>query len=179
MITRSRAPYVSAPDPSCPVKSEEPPKAAGAKGSSGFLSVENNDQTAERMGQFFAGAGIDYRDVIPWNAYPWFINTNPSTEQLQAGVEPLLRLMGLMPRLRVVLVHGTAADKGWKLFRREHLDLLEERGIVWLSTYHTSRQALQTRDPAERELREAHIRNTCVLGASVMHAHSWPVARRS
>jgi hypothetical protein len=25
MITRSRAPYVSAPDPSCPVKSEEPP----------------------------------------------------------------------------------------------------------------------------------------------------------
>src|ERR1039458_1053388 len=24
MITRSRAPYVSAPDPSCPVKSEEP-----------------------------------------------------------------------------------------------------------------------------------------------------------
>lgn len=109
----------------------------------------------------------------------WFINANPTKEQLQEGVEPLLRLMGLMPRLRVVLVHGTAAGKGWKLFRHEHLDLLEERGIVWLSTYHTSRQALQTRDPVECELREAHIRNICALAASVMHAHSWPLARRS
>jgi hypothetical protein len=34
------------------------------------------------------------------------------TEQLQAGVEPLLRLMGLMPHLRVVLVRDTAAGKG-------------------------------------------------------------------
>jgi len=152
------------------------PKAGGAKGSSGFLSVENDDQTAERMGKFLAGAGIDYRDVIPWNAYPWFINANPNTEQLQAGVEPLLRLLGLMPRLRAVLVHGTAADKGWRLFQREHLDVLEERGIIWLSTYHTSRQALQTRDPVECEMREAHIRNTCALAASVMHACSWPAA---
>src|SRR5664280_2687112 len=31
MITRSRASYVSAPDPSCPVKSEEPPNQADAK----------------------------------------------------------------------------------------------------------------------------------------------------
>jgi hypothetical protein len=155
------------------------PRAGGSKRSSGFLSVENDDQTAERMGQFLAEAGIDYRDVIPWNAYPWYINADPSREQLQAGVEPLRRVMVLMPRLRVVLVHGGSADQGWKLFRREHLDVLETRGIVWLSTYHTSRQALQTPDPVERELREAHIRNTFAVAASVMHAPSWPAAGRS
>jgi hypothetical protein len=112
---------------------------------------------------------------VPWNVYPWYINANPTKVQLLAGVEPLRRLMGLMPDLRAVLVHGTAAEKGWKLFRREHLDLVEQRDIVWLSTYHTSRQALQTTDGVERELREAHIRNACALAASVMRAPSWPV----
>lgn len=83
--------------------------ADGGKGS-GFLSVENDDQNAERMGQFLEGAGIDVRDVVPWNAYPWYINADPTAEQLQAGVEPLRRLIGLMPHLRVVLVHGTAGQ---------------------------------------------------------------------
>jgi hypothetical protein len=62
------------------------PRAGGIRGS-GFLSVENDDPGAERMGQFPDGAG--------------------------AG--PLRDLIGLMPRLRVVLTHGTAAGKGWKL----------------------------------------------------------------
>lgn len=149
------------------------PQAGGDKGS-GFLSVENDDPSAERMGQFFRGAGIDYRDVVPWNVYPWYINANPTTEQLRAGVEPLRQLMGLMPHLRVVLVHGTSAEKGWKLFLREYLDVVERRGIAWVSTYHTSRQALQTPDPVERGYREAHIRNACALAASVLRAPSWP-----
>ena len=127
------------------------PKAGGTKGS-GFLSVENNDASAERMGQFLAQAGIDYAQVVPWNAYPWYINSDPTTDQLRTGVEPLRHLIGLMPRLRVVIAHGTAADKGWKLFPKQNLDLIERRGIVWLSTYHTSRQALQTPDQVEREL---------------------------
>lgn len=35
------------------------PKAGGIKGS-GFLSIENDDPSAERMGQFLREAGIDY-----------------------------------------------------------------------------------------------------------------------
>ena len=35
------------------------PKAGGMKGS-GFLSIENNDASAERMGHFLDEAGIDY-----------------------------------------------------------------------------------------------------------------------
>ena len=117
------------------------------------------------------------RRSSPWNAYPWYINSDPTTDQLLTGVEPLRDLIGLMPRLRVVLVHGIAADKGWKLFLRKNLDLIERRGIAWLSTYHTSRQALQTPDRVERKLREASIRNALVLAASVMRATSWPARR--
>ena len=65
------------------------------------------------MGQFFDEAGIDYAEVVPWNAYPWYINSDPTTDQLLAGAEALRDLIGVMPRLRVVIVHGTAADKGW------------------------------------------------------------------
>jgi hypothetical protein len=152
------------------------PKAGGTAGS-GFLSIENNDASAERMGQFLGEAGIDYASVLPWNAYPWYINSDPTTSQLQAGAGPLRDLIGLLPRLRVVILHGTAADKGWKLFLRQDLGLVEQRGIVWLSTYHTSRQALQTPDRTERDLREASIRNILALAASVMQAPAWPPAR--
>ena len=149
------------------------PKAGGIKGS-GFLSIENDDPSAERMGQFLSEAGIDYGQVVPWNAYPWYINSDPTAEQLIAGVEPLRDLISLMPRLRVVVLHGTAAAKGWKLFLREHHGMVNRRGIVWLATYHTSRQALQTPDRVERELREASIRNAFALAASVMRSPAWP-----
>jgi hypothetical protein len=45
---------------------------------------------------------------------------------------------------------------------------------VGLSTYHTSRQALQTPDRVEREFRETGSRNALVIAASVMRAPSWP-----
>jgi len=153
------------------------PKAGGIKGS-GFLSIENNDASAERMGQFLDEAGIDYGQVVPWNAYPWYINSDPTSEQLIAGVEPLRGLISLMPCLRVVTLHGGAAAKGWKLFLREHHDMVKRAGIVWLETYHTSRQALQTPDRVERELREANIRNAFALAASVMHSSTWPTVSR-
>ena len=150
------------------------PKAGGIKGS-GFLSVENDDPSAERMGQFLRIAGIDYGHVLPWNAYPWYINSDPTAAQLNAGVEPLRKLIALMPRLRVVTLHGATAAKGWKLFLRQHRGLIERRGIVWLETYHTSRQALQTPDPVERELREASIRNAFSLAALVTLCPMWPL----
>jgi len=150
------------------------PKAGGVNGS-GFLSIENDDLSAERMGQFLRDAGIDYGQVVPWNAYPWYINSDPTAEQLIAGVEPLRDLICLMPRLRVVILHGSAAAKGWKLFLREHHGLVEGRGIVWLATYHTSRQALRTPDRGQGELREACIRNAFALAASVMRSPTWPV----
>jgi hypothetical protein len=153
------------------------PKAGGIKGS-GFLSVENDDPSAERMGKFLRNAGIDYGHVLPWNAYPWYINSDPTAGQLSAGVEPLRNLIALTPRLRAVTLHGAAAAKSWKLFLRQHHGLIERRGIVWLETYHTSRRALQTPDPVERELREASIRNAFSLAAAVIRSPLWPPSYR-
>lgn len=135
------------------------PKAAGAQGS-GFLSVENDDQTAERQCVFFEQAGLDPADVLPWNAYPWYINAAPNRAQLTAGLDPLRRLVELLPRLRVVLLLGRDARAAWQMFLTRHRGLVAERELVALSTYHPSRQALQHPDPAERARREDDIRST-------------------
>ena len=54
-----------------------------------LLSIENDDPGAERMSQFLRGAGIGYGQVVPWNACPWCINSDPTAGRLSAGVEPL------------------------------------------------------------------------------------------
>jgi hypothetical protein len=145
------------------------PRAGSAKGS-GFLSVENDDQTAERQCGFFAEAGIDAADVLPWNTYPWYINAAPTRTQLAAGVAPLLRMIELLPRLRVVLLLGKDAQSGWRLFAAQHGDVVARRGIEVLPTYHPSRQALQHPDPDERNRREDHVRAVLRRAAEIMNA---------
>lgn len=133
------------------------PRAGGVRGS-GFLSVENDDQTAERQTGFFAEAGLDPAEVVPWNAYPWYINAAPSKEQLRRGLAPLRRVVDLMADLRVVLLAGKDAQAAWQLFTAEHGAVVAARGVQAVATYHPSRQALQHPDPGERERREEDIR---------------------
>lgn len=143
------------------------PKAGGAKGS-GFLSVENDDQTAERQCAFFEEAGLDAADVLPWNAHPWYINAKPDRTQLLAGLPPLRQLVDLMPRLQVVLLLGRDAQRAWAHFVEQHGGTIDERAIRALPTFHPSRQALQHPDPAERRRREDDIRSTLADAAALL-----------
>jgi hypothetical protein len=143
------------------------PKAGGGAGS-GFLCVENDDQTAERQCAFFAEAGIDPANVVPWNAYPWYINAKPNKAQLAVGTKPLRQLLELLPALRVVLLLGGDAQAAWQLFLHGHRSYIKTRGIEALPTYHPSRQALQHPSPAERDRREDHIRSTLAHAAKLI-----------
>jgi hypothetical protein len=80
---------------------------------SGFLSVENDDPTAERQATLFAEHGIRDRDVLPWNAYPWYINRAPDAQQGRAGAQVLVELVALLPDLEVVLLQGRDAERIW------------------------------------------------------------------
>jgi hypothetical protein len=151
------------------------PKAGGARGS-GFLSVENDDQTAERQCRFFAEAGLDPADVVPWNAYPWYINSEPTTAQLAAGTEPLGRLIELMPQLRVVLLLGNDAQYGWRLFTSRYPALVRYRGLTVLPTYHPSRRALQHPNADERTRREDSIRAALRRAATIVTSAPRPPA---
>lgn len=143
------------------------PKAGGTKGS-GFLCVENDDSSAERMYDFVTEAGLDVRDMLPWNAYPWYINADPTREQLQDGVETLGHVLRLAPDVQAVVYCGTTAWRAGRLFKKANANVLEQRGIQSFEMYHTSRQALFTPDPEERTRREQLIRDTLRRVASIV-----------
>jgi hypothetical protein len=132
------------------------PKTNTDHGGSGFLCMENDDATAERISGLFAHAGITADDIVPWNAYPWYINKAPTAAQLDAGVEPLRRLVALLPNLQVVMLHGGSAHDSWKRLIRRHPDIAD-RGATVIETYHTSRQAFWHKDPTERQRRADHL----------------------
>lgn len=136
-----------------------------AKGGSGFLCWENDDATAEMISQLSADAGIDATDATPWNAYPWYINRAPKPAELEAGVEPLKRLIDLLPRLRVVMLHGGSAKDGWKRLTRQYPDIVAARRLKAISTYHPGRQAFWHQDPAVRESRREHLRESSYQAA--------------
>lgn len=138
------------------------------KTGSGFLSMENDDPTAGMIASLFAGAGIDAEDVVPWNAYPWYINRAPKAAELQEGLAPLKRLIELLPSLRVVMLHGGSAHTAWKRFARTHPEVTRTRGLQVIQTYHTSRQAFWTPDPEERERRKRHLVDSFQEAAAVL-----------
>ena len=115
------------------------PKTHSDLGGSGFLSPENDDASAERFATLLDSAGIAVGETLSWNAYPWYIGRKPRAAELEAGVEPLRRLVALLPNLRVVMLHGGDARNGWKRLARRHPDLASRFEVV--PTYHTSNQA--------------------------------------
>lgn len=133
----------------------DPGPATQAGVGSGFLAVENDDPTAERQVVLFEAAGIVPRQVLPWNAYPWYVNRAPSAAELDAGAQVIVELLELLPDLRVVLLQGRDAEAGWKRAARKLSAPIEERGVTVVATIHPGRQALFTPDKDERARRIA------------------------
>lgn len=73
---------------------------------SGFICVENNDGSAELQAGLLEEAGISPFELLTWIAYPWCINRAPKASGLDAGVETILHLLELAPKVKVVLTHG-------------------------------------------------------------------------
>lgn len=135
----------------------DPGRMTRENGGSGFLCMENDDPTAEKISKLFAEAGIYACDVLPWNAYPWYINRTPKPVELQIGIEPLKHIIDLLPALRVVMLHGVSAHKGWKKLTRQYPDLVAVRGLHVIETYHPSPQAFRHPDPGVRASRHEDL----------------------
>jgi hypothetical protein len=122
------------------------PKTQNGVGS-GFLCIENDDPTAERQCKLFEEFGISPRNVLPWNAYPWFINRAPRAVECDEGAIVLDDLLNLLPNLRVVLLQGNDAGSVWKRLLKRRPSLVKDRGLTVVESIHPSRQALWTPDP--------------------------------
>jgi len=88
-------------------------------------------------------------DCIAWNAYPWYINSAPNAAQLEAGVDPLVELLTLLPRLQVVMLLGSHARSSWRRLGKRKPDLAGQYRVI--ATRHPGNQAFI--GPAEQRAR--------------------------
>jgi len=135
------------------------------RGGSGFLSPDNRDATAKRFATLLDGAGIPVCQILAWNAYPWYPKGELRAAELKDGVEPLRRLVGLLPRLRVVMLLGGNAKDVWRRLERRHPELVLQLEVV--RTFLTSDRALIGRPEVRAErmaaLEEAFARTARIL----------------
>lgn len=95
------------------------PRSTLERGGSGIISCNNNDPTAKNTWTTREEAGIDRRQVVHWNAVPFYIGDaakiRPSNAADAVAAGPLLaELLALLPRLRAVVVGGLKAQRIWR-----------------------------------------------------------------
>jgi hypothetical protein len=118
---------LEAPGPRAVGATDPRPAAAG----SGFISPDNNDASAETMWRLLGEAGVvRSRDVATWNIVPWYVGDGlrirpVSTADLDESAPAIRRLIDLLPDLRVVVLLGKKAARGWKRLGIDSLVVLE------------------------------------------------------
>lgn len=145
------------------------PKTQNNDKGSGFICMENDDQTAEALYNYYKAADISAVDVVPWNAYPWYINKEPSSSQLKEGSETISHLLTMLKNLRVVMLHGNAAHKAWDYLPEKIKEVVSSRNIEVIKTFHTSRMAFISKDPDEVLRRKMHITESFQKAAFIIN----------
>jgi len=95
---------------------ESPGRMTKSKSGSGFISRNNNDETAKNFFEMNEAAEIPRRNTVTWNIVPWDISENgkrraPSSAEIEIGLAYLYRLMDRLPNLRVIVLVGDKAKK--------------------------------------------------------------------
>ena len=101
--------------------------------SSGFISRDNDDPTAENTYNFMKKARIARATTCLWNTIPgWNDTTDFTRAESKRGSACLPRLLALLPNLTVVVLVGTEAKK----WAAPHV---KAANIPVLTSYHPSR----------------------------------------
>jgi uracil-DNA glycosylase len=138
---------------------EAPGRRSALEAGSGFVSPDNDDQTAQNLWQLLREAGIDRaRDVVTWNVVPWYIGDGTKiratrVSDLDEAQQATRELLSLLPNIRVVVLLGRPAATAWGALGFD-LDVIEAS--------HPSPLNLNTRPERREEIRlalsEARVR---------------------
>ena len=81
---------------------------------SGFVSRNNNDETAANIFRFMKEADICRKKTCLWNAVPGRKSPGkPTTLEIQQGAAVLSNLLGILGKVRVVVLVGNEAGRAW------------------------------------------------------------------
>lgn len=84
----------------------------GLRAGSGFISRNNDDQTAAATYDFMDRAGIPRQRTVTWNIVPYWNGTAKDTKaEMEDGVEALRQLTAPLPRLRAIVLVGNKAGR--------------------------------------------------------------------
>lgn len=105
---------------------------------SGFIGCENDDPSAELLADCLDEAGIEQRDVVPWNSYPWFLPDQGGVTGAMRiqGLLPLQKVIALLPLVPTVVSCGSVAHDTWQRFSRQCPRVAAT--VRHLETFHTS-----------------------------------------
>jgi hypothetical protein len=101
---------------------------------SGFVSINNPDETAKNMGAAWQDAGLKRCHVLLWNVVPHYVEKDSTKAQVLAAVPDTQKFMGKLPDLKVIVFCG---GKAWSA--KKHLIL--PPSVVALFTCHTGAMA--------------------------------------
>ena len=133
------------------------PMTSTTNGGSGFIGCENDDPTAELLALCLDQAQIAQAQVTPWNSYPWFVPAQGGVTagMMNQGIEPLHRLLDLLPGVHVVITGGKVAHETWRRFTSRHRE--EAARYRHLETFHTSRRGITNGGQQTRAEGVAHV----------------------
>ncbi len=141
------------------------PRAVGRDGGptrpgSGFVSPDNDDQSAQNMWGILKDAGVNRSsEVVTWNIVPWYVGDGtrirPVTRADRREARPALsEFLALLDDPRVVILLGRAAAAGWHEIELPDLPAVEAP--------HPSLRVINTRPSARDDIIRA-IRGPRVL----------------
>ena len=91
-------------------------EAPGPKAvNSGFVSINNPDETAKNMFELTQEAGIPRDKSVIWNIVPWYIGSETrirpaKSGDIEKGTDPLIYLLKLLQKLRAIILAGKKAQ---------------------------------------------------------------------
>jgi hypothetical protein len=87
---------------------------------SGFISRDNNDQTAANIFHLFREADVPRNQTALWNIVPWFSGLSVTDTDLDDGAVALEGALQLLPHLKAIVFVGLKAQRGASRVRLPH-----------------------------------------------------------
>lgn len=100
------------------------PKTDSRNGGSGFISRDNNDNTAKAIFCFMQSIGLDRKRTLLWNTIPaWDDSRAFKGLHVRDGIKLLDELLPLIPNLKTIILVGKQAQKARKGLKERGFDV--------------------------------------------------------